>query len=104
MTHKKKKKIGLAFAGISKTSRCPGRLQSTGSWRVGLDCATKHTLSRCVIQVSCGSNARMALYSELKSKTHGEQLQYFLYDNFVEKYIIIYLVIILGLVNLDGFH
>ena len=57
-----------------------------------------------VIQVSCGSNARMALYSELKSKTHGEQLQYFLYDNFVEKYIIIYLVIILGLVNLDGFH
>ena len=45
----------------------------------------------------------MALYSELKNKTH-EQLQYFLYDNFVEKYRILYLVIILGLVNLDGFH
>ena len=48
-----------------------------------------------VIQVSCSSSARMAFYSELKNKTHREQLQYFLYENFLEKYRILYLVIIL---------
>lgn len=57
-----------------------------------------------VMQVSYSSSARMTFYSELKNKTHGEQLQYFLYEHFVEKYRILYLVIILGLVNLDGFH